>query len=350
MRRIAMRPVGLLAVAALAAAALAGCSSSGSGGASGSASGTQALTLYNGQHEQTTDALVAAFTKDTGIKVNVRSDDEDVLANQIEAEGSHAPADLFYTENSPALMQLQNKNLLVPVDKSALAQVPAQYDSPQGDWLGVSARVSVLIYNTKMLTPAQLPTTLAQLADPQWKGKLGLAQGETDFQPIVTSMVKSQGVAATKTWLNAVKNNAGSNLYPDNETLTSMVDSGKAAIGIINQYYWYRLKAENKGAVNSAIASFAPKDPGYVLDVSGAGILASSKHQAEAQKFVAFLGSAEAQKIIATSDSFEYPIGSGVTTAQPETPFDQLKPTDLSVADLGDGSQAITLLQQAQLL
>ncbi|MFI9274479.1 extracellular solute-binding protein [Kitasatospora sp. NPDC052896] len=345
MRRIASTPLGFLVVGALAAAALTGCS--GSSSKSGSAS---ALTLYNGQHEQTTDALVAAFTKDTGIKVNVRSDDEDVLANQIEQEGSHAPADIFYTENSPALMQLQEKNLLAPVDKTALAEVPAQYDSPQGDWLGVSARVSVMIYNTKLVQPSQLPTSLTQLADPQWKGKLGLAVGETDFQPIVTSLVKSHGAAYASQWLNAVKANAGSLTYPDNETLTSMVNSGKAAIGLINQYYWYRLKAENNGAMNSAIATFAPQDPGYVMDVSGAGILASSKHQAEAQKFIAFLGSAEAQKIIATSDSFEYPIGSGVTTAQPETPFDQLKPTNLGIADLGDGSQAISLLQRAQLL
>jgi iron(III) transport system substrate-binding protein len=343
-----------MVVGALASAALTACSSSsGSSAASSGSSATagQTITLYNGQHEQTTDALVAAFTKQTGIKVNVRSDDEDVMANQIEQEGPHSPADVFYTENSPALMQLQEHGLLAPVNKSALAEVPSKYDSPQGDWLGVSARVSVMIYNTKLLSASQLPTSVTQLADPQWKGKLAIAAGETDFQPIVTSMVKAKGSAATVSWLNALKSNAGAHVYPDNETITSMVNSGQAAIGVINQYYWYRLGAEiGQKNIHSAIAHFAPQDPGYVLDVSGAGILASSKHQAAAQKFLAFLGSAEGQHIIATSDSFEYPIGSGVTTAQPETPFNQLQPTNLSIADLGDGSEAITLLQQAQLL
>jgi iron(III) transport system substrate-binding protein len=350
MRRIASRSLGLIVAGALASAALTGCSSSSSS-TSAPASGPQTLTLYNGQHEQTTDALVAAFTKQTGIKVNVRNDDEDVMANQIEQEGSHSPADVFYTENSPALMQLQEKGLLSKVDATTLAEVPSTYDSPQGDWLGVSARVSVMIYNTKLVSPSELPTSVTQLADPKWKGKLALAQGETDFQPIVTSLIKSEGSAATLNWLNAVKSNAGAHLYPDNETITSMVNSGQAAIGVINQYYWYRLKAEI-GATNihSAIAYFAPHDPGYVMDVSGAGILASSKHQAAAQRFLAFLSSAEGQHIIATSHSFEYPIGSGVTTAQPETPFNQLQPTDLTIADLGDGSQAIALLQQAQLL
>ena len=77
-------------------------------GGSSSAS-SDSITLYNGQHEQTTDALVARFEKETGIKVNVRSDDEDVLASQINAEGSNSPADVFYTENSPPLEYLQEQ-------------------------------------------------------------------------------------------------------------------------------------------------------------------------------------------------------------------------------------------------
>lgn len=347
------RPLAALTALALAGTALTGCSALGGNTTSTSTSGAgQTITLYNGQHEQTTDALVAAFEKKTGIKVQVRSDDEDVFANQIEEEGSRSPADVFYTENSPALMQLQDKGLLSHVDADTLAAVPSKYDSPQGDWVGVSARVSVMIYNTNLLKASQLPTSVTQLADPQWAGKLAIAGGETDFQPIVTSMLKTYGSAATTTWLNAVKSNAAAHTYPDNETITSMVDSGQAAIGIINQYYWYRQGVLDGGTskMHSAIAYFAPHDPGYVLDVSGAAVLASSKHQAAAQELVNFLVSQQGQQIIATSDSFEYPIGSGVNTAKPETPFNQLQPVGLTIADLGDGSAAIGLLQQAQML
>ena len=83
---------------AVGAVVLAGCSSSPS---SGSSSG--ALTVYSGQHVQTTQALVSAFEKQTGITVNLRSDDEDVLADQIVTEGSRSPADVFFTENTPPL-------------------------------------------------------------------------------------------------------------------------------------------------------------------------------------------------------------------------------------------------------
>jgi iron(III) transport system substrate-binding protein len=309
------------------------------------------ITLYNGQHEQTTDALVARFEKATGINVQVRSDDEGVLATQIDAEGSNSPADVIYTENSPALEYLQGKGLLAPVTSSTLAHTPSRYNSPQGDWVGVSARVSVLVYNTRLLSPGQLPTSVMQLADPRWSGKLALAPGETDFQPIVTSVARRYGEAAALRWLQALKSNAGNHIYPDNETVTDQVNRGQVAIGIINQYYWYRQRAEvGASGMHSAIAHFAPGDAGYVIDVSGAAVLRSSQHQAAAQKLLAFLVSAQGQHIIAHSDSFEYPIASGIRTVQPETPFADLRPNPISVAALGDGATAISLLQKAQLL
>jgi len=312
---------------------------------------SNSITLYNGQHEQTTDALVARFEKLTGITVNVRSDDEDVLAAQINQEGSNSPADVIYTENSPALEYLQNRGLLAPVAASTLASTPSRYNSPQGDWVGVSGRVSVLIYNTRLLKPSQLPTSVMQLADPIWKGRLALAPSETDFQPVVTSVARTYGDAAALRWLEALKANAGAHSYPDNETITNEVNLGQAAIGIINQYYWYRERAQvGASSMHSAIAYFAPRDPGYVIDVSGAAVLKSSAHRARAQKLLAFLVSAQGQQIIAHSDSFEYPIASGVKTAQPETPFKDLQPNPIGIAALGDGAKALSLLQKAQLL
>jgi iron(III) transport system substrate-binding protein len=191
-----------------------------------------------------------------------------------------------------------------------------------------------------------------QLADPKYKGKLALAAGETDFQPIVTSVLRAHGSAATEKWLRAVKANAAGHLYPDNETVTSDINRGTAALGIINQYYWYRLRAEiGAGATHSKIAFFAPHDPGYVLDVSGAGVLKSSSHQAAAQRFVAFLAGKQAQEIIGGhSLSYEYPIASGVTTAAPETPLRQLQPNPITLGELGTGSAAVTLLRRAGLL
>ncbi len=330
---------------ALGAVVLASCSSADS------SSSSDALTLYSGQHVQTTQALVAAFENQTGISVNVRSDDEDVLVDQIVTEGSRSPADVYFTENSPPLQYLASKGLLASVDPSTLDNTPSRFNSPDGEWVGVTARVSLMVYNTSLLNSSELPTSVMDLADPQWKGKIGIAGAETDFQPIVTSIVRAHGETAALQWLEAVKANAGSHSYPDNETMVAQVNSGQVALGVIDQYYWYREKAQvGESGIHSALAYFAPKDPGYVINVSGAGIVKSSSHQAEAQKFLAFLTSKKGQEIIAHSESYEYPIASGVTTAQPETPFDQLQPNDITIPELGTGAEAIKLLKEAQLL
>jgi iron(III) transport system substrate-binding protein len=329
---------------------LVACDSSGP-----DSSSARSITLYSGQHEQTTDGLVTAFEKQTGITVNVRNDDEDTLADLIAVQGSHSPADVLYTENSPALEFLQEKGLLAQVDGSTLARIPAEYSSPAGDWVGVSARVSVIIYNPLLIARSQLPTSVMQLADPKYQGKFAFAAGETDFQPIVTSVIRTYGHAAALSWLQGIKANAASHIVPDNETIADEVNRGQVAFGVINQYYWYRLEAEiGASAMHSQITYFAPHDPGYVINVSGAAVLKSSKHQAAAQKFLAFLVSQQGQDIIARAagdeQSYEYPLAPGVTTSAPETPFDRLQPNPITIADLGDGSAAIALLRQAGLL
>jgi iron(III) transport system substrate-binding protein len=332
----------LAAMLVLTSGLLVGCGGSGSG---------QSITLYNGQHEQTTDSLVAGFERATGIAVNVRNDDEDTLADEIVTEGSHSPADVVYTENSPALEYLQGKGLLASVDPATLAHTPSRYDSPRGDWVGVSARVSVLIYNPSMIAAGQLPSSVMQLAEPRYSGKLAVAAGETDFQPIVTSVARTHGEAAALKWLEAIKSNAGSHVYPDNETIADEVNRGAVAFGVVNQYYWYRMRAE-LGAenVHSRITYFAPRDPGYVVNISSAGILESSKHKSAAQRFLAYLVSRQGQEIIAHSISFEYPIASGVSAAAPETPFAQLQPNPITIPQIGDGSSAIALMRKAGLL
>ena len=342
--------------AAAACGSLATCAlAAGCGSSAPPDSPARSITLYSGQHEQTTDGLVSAFEQQTGITVNVRNDDEDTLANLIALQGSRSPADVFYTENSPALEFLQEKGLLSAVGPGTLARTPARYNSPDGDWVGVSARVSVLIYNPSLISRSQLPASVMQLAEPKYQGKLAVAAAETDFQPIVTSVLRTYGQAAALSWLDGVKSNAASHLVPDNETITDEVNRGQVAFGVINQYYWYRLQAEiGASAMHAHIAYFAPHDPGYVIDVSGAAVLKSGRHQAAAQKFLAFLVSRQGQDIIARAagneQSYEYPLAAGVITSAAETPFGQLQPNPITIADLGDGSTAIALLRQAGLL
>ncbi len=350
-RALGARPPGLTrhtTVAALGLSCVVGLLALG-GGAAGAS--TPTITVYSGQHQQTTQSLITAFEKKTGVNVTVRYNDEDTFADEIQAEKSHPVADVFYTENSPPLEYLQQKGLLARLNTSTLAKTPSAYNSAKGDWVGVSARVSVLIYNPSLIAESQLPTTVMGLANPKYQGKLAIAPGESDFQPIVSSVDRTYGKAAALSWLEGIKSNAGSHDYPDNETIADEVNRGAVAFGVVNQYYWYRMKAElGASNIHSKITYFAPRDPGYVLDVSGAAVLKSSKNQAAAQEFVAFLVSKQGQEVIAHSISFEYPLDDGVTTVAAETPLAALQPNSITVAQLGDGSTAVALLNQAGLL
>jgi len=323
-----------------AALALSACGSSGGGAA---------LTVYSGQHEQTTAMLVAAFERQTAIKVDLRSGDEATLGNQIVQEGQNSPADVFYTENTPVLEALREKRLLAPVAPGTLAQVPARYSSPQGRWLGVSARVSALVYNTGKLSASQLPGSVLELADRRFAGKVGFAPSETDFQPLVTSVVKLHGTAVAERWLKGLQSNA--TVYPDNETVVNQVNNGESALGPINSYYWYRLRAENgSGGTHSALHYYDAGDAGDLVDISGAAVLGSSPHKSAAQEFLAFLVSRTAQELIAHSHSYEYPLRPGVSPAAGLAPLAALKPAALSPTELGDGSAALALEQKLGLL
>jgi iron(III) transport system substrate-binding protein len=317
--------------------------------ACGGSSGRDTITLYNGQHEQTTAALVAAFERQSGIHVAVRSGDEAELGDQILQEGANSPADVFYTENTPVLEALRAHGLLAPVARSTLAQVPARYDSAQGEWVGVSARVSALVYNTSQVKPSQLPGSILELAGPKWRGKVGFAPSETDFQPLVTTISRLDGKATAERWLRGLQ--ANSKLYPDNETVVAQVNAGESAVGIINHYYWYRLRAElGAGGMHSALHYYAGGDPGDLVDVSGAAVLKSSSHRAAAQRFLAFLVSHDGQETIAHSHSYEYPLRPGVPPAPGLRPFTALRPVEITPAELGDGSEALALEQKLGLL
>jgi iron(III) transport system substrate-binding protein len=306
------------------------------------------ITLYNGQHPQLTQVEVKAFEEQTHIDVRVRTNDGVVLAEQILEEGSRSPADVYLTENSPELMLLSQHHLLARLPRAILAQVPPRYGSPTGNWVGVALRVSCLVYDPRLVKPTQLPAHLLDLADARWKGKVAIAPTDSDFLPLVGGVLATYGRRAALRWLEGLK--ANSVQYADEESVVAAVNRGQVALGIVNQYYWYRLRAElGAQKMHSKLYFFPHHDIGGLEDISGAGVLASSRDKLAAQRFVAFLVSAQGQRILAQSDDFEYPVRPGVAPNRALPLLSEVNPATLSVVKLGDDLPAAALLQQAGL-
>jgi iron(III) transport system substrate-binding protein len=339
-RRPLLRAGALLSLAACCAALAAGC---------GGGSGHSSITLYNGQHTVLTSSLAAAFEKATGITVQIKTDDSAVLADTLEQEGGASPADVYISENSPELMELQRRGLLTRLPKSIVGEAPSAYDSPTGNWVGMALRVSSLVYSPSHISKSQLPASLLDLAKPQWKGKVAIAPADSDFPPLVAAVIAKHGEAAARTWLAGLKRNA--RIYQDDESIVAAVNRGDVSTGVINQYYWYRLQLElGKKGIHSSLYYFAPGDVGAAINISGAAVLKSSKHQKDAEKFVSFLVSKDGQQIIAKSDDFEYLVRPGVAPNSALPPLASIGHTSLSVAALGNGELAARLIRQSGLV
>nr|WP_239029183.1 iron ABC transporter substrate-binding protein [Pseudonocardia acidicola] len=340
-RRGPLAAAATLAVLALTAAC--------GGNASGSAdSAADTLVLYNAQHQEVGQAWADGFTKKTGIKVEVRNGDDFELANQIISEGAASPADVFITENSPAMSLVSSKDLFAPVDAATKAQVPARFSSSKGDWVGVAARSTVFVYNPALLPAGQLPKSIMDLAKPEWKDKFAISPSGADFQAIVSAVYAVEGDAAGAAWLQGIKNNA--KIYKGNSTIMKAANSGEVPGGVIYHYYWYGDRAESGvNSKNTELEYFGNADPGAFVSVSGGGVLKSSKHAAQAQQLLAYMTSAEGQKTLADGNALEYTVGSNVPANPALKPMSELSPPDVDLNSL-NGPKVIEEMQRVGLL
>lgn len=291
------------------------------------------ITVYNAQHESMTQAWVDAFTAETGIRVTMRQGKDTEMSNQIIQEGSASPADVFITENSPAMTQVENAGLLAGLDQDIIDQVPAQYRPSSNNWTGVAARSTVFVYNPKLLSDKDLPKSLLDLADPEWKGKWGASPSGADFQAIVSAVLEATGEAETARWLHGMKENATA--YQGNGAVLKAVNAGEIAGGVIYHYYYYGDQAktgENSGNVEQYY--FKNQDPGAFVSISGGGVLKSSDNPAAAQAFLKFITGKAGQTLLATGNDFEYPIASGVAAHAGLVPLDELQPPSIDPAKL----------------
>ncbi len=332
------RAAALVTLALVTALAATGCS--GDDGPS--------IVVYNAQHEQLLAEIAPAFTKKTGIKVELRNGDDAELSAQLVQEGDASPADVFLTENSPAMSAVEKAGLLAPLDAAATDPIPAQYRPESGLWTGFVARSTVLVYNTSMVGEADLPTSIMDLADPKYAGMISFSPTGADFQAIVAAVLDIEGEARTKAWLAGLK--ANGTVYDGNNVVLESVNSGQSPIGIIYHYYWYRDQAESgENSDNTQLHFFGDQDPGAFLSISGAGVLKSAPHAADAQKFVEFLTSQEGQQDLADSYALEYPLNPAVTLDPSVKPLSELQPPTVGISDL-DAAKVVDLMTEAGFL
>ena len=312
------------------------------------ADNNEGIVVYNAQHENLVKSWVDGFTKETGIKVTLRNGDDSELGNQLVQEGSASPADVFLTENSPSMVLVDNANLFAPLDADTLKQVPAEYRPAHGRWIGIAARSTVFVYNPAKLSEQQLPKSLMDLAKPEWKGRWAASPSGADFQAIVSAMLALKGEQATLEWLKAMKANFVA--YKGNSTVMKAVNAGQIDGGVI--YHYYRFVDQSKTGENSKntqLYYFKHQDPGAFVSLSGGGVLASSKHKAQAQAFIKYITGKEGQESLRTNNAFEYAVGVNAASNPKLVPLKDLDAPKVEPSTL-NSKKVIELMTQAGLL
>lgn len=312
---------GLVVVVALAAAA-AGC-----GGGS-----DDPLTVYSGREEELVAPLLEQFTEETGIDVEVRYGDSAELAATIAEEGENSPADVFFAQDPGSLGSVDAQLAELPAE--TLERVDQQFRDADGRWVGTSGRSRVIAYNTDELSEDEVPDSVFDLTDPRWKGRIGIAPTNASFQAFVTAMRLSKGDEATRQWLVDLKKNDPKE-YEKNVLIVEAVAAGEVDLGLVNHYYLYVVKEEQPDApVDNHFLEAG--DPGALVSVAGAGMLASSDQADDAEQFVDFLLSDAGQRFyVDEAEEAEYPLVDGIDAKEGLPPLDELTGPDVELTAFG---------------
>ena len=292
------------------------------------------ITVYSGRGESLVGKLFEQIPADAPFRVEVQYGKTAEMVTRLVTEGEQSPADVIFAQDSGHLGALAERDVLAPLPESVLTQIDPQFRDTNGRWIGTSGRLRVLVYDSKKLGPDDLPSTLSELSDAKWKGKLGWAPTNGSLHAHLSALRHAWGEEKTKEWLKAIEANAPTR-YPKNSPQVAAANDGAIELGWVNHYYLHRLDKEGRTAKNWSFPTDG--DPGNMLMVAGVGIRKGTPNEEAALAFVEWLVSESSQNYFA-QQGFEYPTRPGVPTHAdvPALTPGQLATVDQThLADLG---------------
>lgn len=301
----------------------------------------QTLNIYSYRTPQLLQPLLDAYTDETGVEFQVLHAPKG-LAQRLQAEGALSPADLILTVDIARLSEVAHLNLLTPTTSPTLtANVPAHLRASDNTWYALSTRARVVITSADRV-PANAITRLEDLADPKWRGKVCTRIGSHVYnRALLASLVAHLGEAAAQDWAEGLVANMARKPQGNDRAQARGVYAGECDVAVINTYYYglmlYNQKETDQQdwakAVRLVFLNQAPGDRGQHINISGAGIVKTSRNQAVAKKFLEWLTEAKAQRLYA-SINFEYPVNPNVASDQRVSGWGGFRADDLNIEDI----------------
>jgi iron(III) transport system substrate-binding protein len=307
------------------------------------------LSLYSGRSEDLVQPLIDRFEEESGIEVEVRYGDTAEMAALLLEEGPNTPADVFLSQDAGALGALSEAGLFTTLPSAVTEAVPAGFTSTDGSWVGLTGRARVLAYDADRLEADAVPDSVDAFTSPEWAGRFGIAPGNASFQAFVTAYRVLEGEEAADRWVAGIAANRPQ-IFDNNVAILSAVNDGVLEAGLLNHYYWFRLAAETGAENMRAQLKFLPVgDPGSIVNVTGAGMLAESDRDENALALIEYLLSPEAQQYF-VDEVHEFPLVDDVPAPDGLPELESLVNLDLDLADLATLSETQELLARHGLL
>ena len=296
----------------------------------------QDVNIYSYRQPELLKPLTDAFTEQTGITVNVAYLDKGLI-ERMKAEGKRSPADVILTVDIARLSAVVDAGLTQSVDSTIIEQnVPQQYRDPNNHWFGLSTRARIAYASKDRVADGEL-TTYEDLASDKWRGRICTRSGMHDYNIALTSaMIAHHGAAATKTWLQGVKDNLARRPQGNDRAQVKAIWSGECDISIGNTYYMGQMLSdpEQQEWADSVRILFPVFENGGVhVNVSGVAMAKHAPNPDQALALIEFLTSPAAQEIYADAN-FEYPIAAGTDPNAVVSSWGTFTADDLNVTEL----------------
>jgi len=300
------------------------------------------VNVYSYRESKLIQPLFDAFTKDTGIKVNVISASSG-LEQRIKAEGANSHADVLLTVDIGRIEDAVRAGVSQPIKSETLDKIiPAQYRDPEGHWYGISKRARV-VYASKQRVP-ETAITYEELADPKWKGKICIRSGQHIYNnALFAAYIAHHGEAKAEEWLKGLKANLAQKPSGGDRETARDIAAGKCDLGIGNTYYWALMnnKDPDKKPWADATRVILPTFQGDGTHVNLSGVLLTrhAPNKANALKLIEWLAGEKAQQMYADMN-YEYPVRAGIPVNPTIAGYGQLKPDSLPLSKIADHKKA----------
>tara|TARA_Y100001970_G_scaffold121298_1_gene150490 strand:+ start:794 stop:1786 length:993 start_codon:yes stop_codon:yes gene_type:complete len=303
------------------------------------------LTVYTSRQPQLIEPIVEQFTNETGIKVNLLSGNAQELMERIDIEGEDSPADIFMTVDAGVLWQAAERDILAKIDSEILNEnIPAHLRDSKNEWFGLSKRARTIVFSSDQFKDNDF-STYEDLADPKWKGKLCLRTSKKVYnRSLIASMIDVYGFDKSKEVVSGWVSNLATEVFSNDTNALKAVSSGQCGVTIVNTYYLARL-LDDPEYNNLSLFWANQSDRGVHVNISGAGVVKTSKNKKNAVLFLEYLSSNKAQDFYASANK-EYPVLIGAKIDESIENWGSFSEHTINVSKLGSLQKEAVFLAQ----